>query len=459
MVTTRGRRVAAVVTVILASVCIEVLLAAGPATADASEPVVATATTQDLLAPEPGLSVVMNGKKISALPFRLRLLNQASPLAYSLDLRRVVSYGDSWSAISLGRPGHDEDRSLSSVGVTNPLIAQAIALEPFPDNLIPSSPGYDLEYAARQVAIWSQTNNFALTNQTVPNARLRARAQQLLTGITKIRNVSLQAAYHSVHVFVRETTANTVRLAVVIGLDPNTHLSSQQNIDLYLDGVRCAIRTRALTHISQDPNDTYHAAKPESFAPNTHSNDIAEVNLDRNTKVVDATATWVNVRSDPGLVLVSDGDAPPVLTAETAVLNFSTTTELDPAGYTNPEQLLSQVGISVLTKLPGRLVLVALLLALYLLPRVGRLVDGTLRGAWRRIRRRSAEPARVKPSTVEVEAKSQAEAVAAGMFALAVTSASEVEIIILQAAKHRLFGPDRFARVRLRLREPEGTNS
>src|SRR6266568_3013703 len=42
-------------------------------------PQLATATTQDLLEPIPGLSVVWHGKRVSALPFRIRLLNQASP--------------------------------------------------------------------------------------------------------------------------------------------------------------------------------------------------------------------------------------------------------------------------------------------------------------------------------------------------------------------------------------------
>jgi hypothetical protein len=68
------------------------------------------------------------------------------------------------------------------------------------------------------------------------------------------------------------------------------------------------------------------------------------------------------------------------VTAEAAVLNFTSTTQLDPSDYTNPEQLLNNVGTAFLTTLPGWFVWVVLLLALYLLPRVGRIVDTTVTG-------------------------------------------------------------------------------
>jgi hypothetical protein len=41
------------------------------------------------------------------------------------------------------------------------------------------------------------------------------------------------------------------------------------------------------------------------------------------------------------------------VTAEAAVLNFTSTTQLDPSDYTNPEQLLNNVGTAFLTTLPG----------------------------------------------------------------------------------------------------------
>jgi hypothetical protein len=72
----------------------------------------ATATLQNIFDRQPALSVRWNGKSVSALRVRLRLLNQASPLAYSLDIRRSAEYGDSWAAISLGDPNRPNDRSL-----------------------------------------------------------------------------------------------------------------------------------------------------------------------------------------------------------------------------------------------------------------------------------------------------------------------------------------------------------
>jgi hypothetical protein len=407
----------------------------------------ATATTQDLPDPVPGLSVIWHGKRVSALPFRIRLLNQASPLAYSLDIRRPAAYGDSWTGISLGRSGHPGDRSLPSIGIANPVIAEAIARGDAPSDQ-PPVPATDIEeLAARQVAIWSSTNDLPLIPRTVPNAPLRRRARHLLIGVDHIP-VPLQAAYHSVQIFVRDTSANTVQLAVTIGLDPNTHSTTPQNIDLYLDGVRCPIRTRALTHIVRQSDGTYHADKPTPLDPKTHSTDVAEVDLDRNTKVVQATANWVNVRSEPGLVMEGADAAPPIVTAETAVLNFATTTQLNPSDYSDPEQLLNNVSTGFLTTLPGWLVWVVLLAALYLLPRVGRLIDKAVIWVCRRARPKPKE-ATVNPATVEVEATTENEAIRAGLLALRLTKPDDVVITILRMPRKGRRGTGTPAQVRL----------
>ncbi len=420
------------------------LVLCGKALAD-DGPQIATATTQDLLDPVRGLSVVWHGRPMSALPFRIRLLDQASPLAYSLDIRRPAAYGDSWTGISLGRPAAPEDRSPSAIGITNPLVAEATARGDAPTDKPAVPATSDKELAARQVAIWAATNNIALTPKSVPNAALRRRARQLLADTAGI-SVPLQAASHSVQIFVRDTTANTVQLAVTIGLDPNTHSTTVQNIDLYLDGVRCPIQTQAQTHIVRGSDGTYHADQPVPLDPKTHSTDVAEVDLDRNTKVVDATATWVNVISDPGLVMAGAGAAPPLVTAEPAVLNFTSTTQLNPADYTNPEQLLSNVGTQFLTTVPGWAVWVVLVLALYLLPRVGRIVDA----AFLRIaRRKPKEAPRVNPATVEAEATTEDEAIRVGLLALNLTKPDDVVVTILQAPRHSPPGPDTLARVRL----------
>ena len=85
---------------------------------------------------------------------------------------------------------HPEDRSLSSTGITNPLIAEAVARGDAPASKPPVLATNDEELAARQVAIWSSTNNIPLTPRTVPNAVLRRRARQLLAGSTVFRSPS-----------------------------------------------------------------------------------------------------------------------------------------------------------------------------------------------------------------------------------------------------------------------------
>ena len=162
---------------------------------------------------------------------------------------------------------------------------------------------------------------------------------------------------------------------MTLGLDPNTYLTTPQNIDLYLNGQRCPIRTQAITAIYRRSDGTYYAGKPQPLAPKTNSTGVAEVNLQRNTEVVAATANWVNVISDPGLVMVSAGTAPPLVTAEPAALNFTSSAQLNPSDYAGPEQLLDNAGIAFLTTLPGWADWVFLVLALYFVSRIGRVVD------------------------------------------------------------------------------------
>lgn len=442
---TRAARGFALLLAALACVLVGSLGLCGNALADDGQQV-STATTQDLLVPVRGLSVMWHGKLVSALPFRIRLLDQASPLAYSLDIRRPAAYGDSWTGISLGRPTFPQDRSLAAIGIANPLVAEAIARGDVSADGPPALAASNEELAARQVAIWASTNNLPLTPKSVPDAALRRRAQQLLARTTGLE-VPLQAAsHHSVQIFVRDTTANTVQLAVTIGLDPGTVSTTSQHIDLSLDGVRCPIQTQALTHIVRGSDGAYHSDPPVPLDPATHSIDVAEVDLDRNTKVVDATATWVNVISGPGLVMAGAGAAPPLITAEPAVLNFTSSTELDPSDYTNPEQLLSNVGTAFLTTMPGWAVWVVLVLALYLLPRVGRIIDAAVLGL---ARRKPTEAPRVNPEMVEAEAATEDAAIRAGLVALNLTKPDDVVVTILQAPQHGPPGPGTPARVRL----------
>jgi hypothetical protein len=429
---------------ILACALASSLALCGSARADAG-PRPATAVTQDLLAPVSGLSVIWHGKPVSALPFRIRLLDQASPLAYSLDIRRPAAYGDSWTGISLGRADNPADRSISATGIADPVLAEAIARGDAPSGRSPALASSDQELAARQIAIWSATNSIVLTPQTVPDAALRRRARQLLAGANTIQ-VPLQPAFHSVQIFIRQTTANNVQLAVTLGVDPNTSLTDVEHIDLYLDGVRCPILTQAQTHIERRSDGTYHAGTPKPLDPKTHSIEVAEVNLDRNTKVVDATADWVNVNVQPGLVMGGTGAAPPLVTAEPATLNFTTTTRLDPSDYTNPEQLLSNVGTAFLTTLHGWLVWVVLVVALYLITRAGRVADAAI--LWPARRKRRTAP-RVSPAAVEVEAATMNEAIQAGLVALNLTNPEDVVVTVVHTAQHSPPGTGSPARVRL----------
>jgi hypothetical protein len=412
-----------------------------------ADPAPVTGTLQNVSDQDRQLTVRWRGDQVSALPFRLRLLNEASPLAYSMDIRREPKYGDNWTAISLGRPDRDEDRSLRQVGVENPLQAEFIARGGAQSDEPPALARTPLERAARQVAIWNVTNRLPLTPASVPNTDLLRRAKELLPP-EKFR-VPLQPATHGVGIFIRETTANTVRLAVILNIDANTYLEPAQNIDLYLDGIRCPIRTKARTTITRASDGTYGSAEPQVLEGG--STGIAEVEMTRNTKVVDASAVWVNVESSPGLVLVGSGSAPPAILAETVTLNYRSTTRLSPSDYTGPRELLDQAGTALLAAIhSGWLVWVVLLVALYLLPRLGRLVDWVVARLWKKLRPpppAQEPPAIISTFGVEVTAPSIPEAVETAQSALG--GATDLQIVVLEQPRPHVFRPDRPAKVRV----------
>lgn len=415
-----------------------------------TDPSPVTAGLQNLPDAQTGLSVIWNKQVVSALPFRIRILDQASPLAYSLDIRRRATYGTHWSTLSLGEPSDSSARSFTQLGVANPLPAELIARGGADSFHEPVMPTTDLEYAARQVAIWSVTNQLTLDSRTVPNADLLVRARQLLRIGQTNAKVPLQVTKYGVQIFVRETTADTVRLAVQLSTDnPSAILNHTQDIDLFLDGTRCKITTRQRTEIRLD-HGVYTDGQKTSLDKNG-STSIAEVDLHRNTKVVDASAAWVGINSDPGLALVSDGAAPPIITADHALLHFESSARLDPANYTGPRQLLDKTGIVLLGRLPNWLIVPAIAAGLYLLSRLGKLVDvGVLSFVHILRRTKKAEP-RLSAGTVVAEGASVNQAVQTALEALAINSADDIDIVVLQSPHHPIFGPDRPARVEVRV--------
>jgi hypothetical protein len=352
------------------------------------------AYAQDIPDAVPQFTVRWKGQPVSALPVRVRVGNEASPRAYSLDIRRAEKYGTTWTALNLA------GESVQALGVRDPAIAVLIArgLRVTGQPAVPAKD--DLEFAARQVAIWRYTNGLAVTPESVPDPQLRARAVDIVrsaeTAIRRDTKIPLQPASYGVDIFIRDTTASTVLAALVLRMDANTELTGPQNIDLYLDGQRLATRTHARTRLHHTGSGQYRADKPADTAGGT--NQIAEVELDRNTKVLDVAAVWVNVQSDPGMVFVSNGEAPPIVSAEFATYSFRAASTFDPDKYTGPAQLLQKAGTAMLTRLSGLWVWAALIAGLYLLARVGRVVDaGVTRGVpalWRRAGRRRARRAK-----------------------------------------------------------------
>lgn len=382
-----ARRTASVLPLLVAALlAVSSLLLDGPSAASQPEDHVLSANLQDVPDLKGEFTVKSNGSAVSALPFRLRVDNQASPLVYSLDLRRQPEFDSSWRAFTRVQ------ESLNAVGVRNPALAVLIARGNAPSGQKPVLARGDLGYAARQVAIWHYSNDLQISDQTVPDSTLRDAAQNIVDATESAQKngaqVPLQPASYGVDIFIRETTATHVRLGVALRLDANTSLDSSQNIDLYLDGSKVEIKTHYVTHVSELAGGGYGRDRDDYLG--SGKNELAEVLLERNTKVVDAEAVWVGVESDPGFVMISDGSSPPVITAESAVYSFRKRSSLDPSSYTGPGELLTKTATIILTYLPGPLSIIAIILALYLFPRIGKGVDALFKKGFGRVKRRWA---------------------------------------------------------------------
>jgi hypothetical protein len=240
------------------------------------------------------------------------------------------------------------------------------------------------------VAIWSFTNNLILSRATVPDRELRERSIELAKlgneATTPGTSVPLQPSTFEVDIFVRDTGPSEITLAVTLRLDPNTRFDDPKDIDLYLDGLRVPIKTGHSTTINVDDKNNYTVAAPTlNERPNYQT---ADVTMTRNTKVVDVEAILINMNITPGLPLISPDGGPPLLTAESGIYSFRTTSRLDPATYTGPSALIEEAGTRVLTLLPPPWTWFFLILALYLLPRVGRALDALFKALFAKFKRR-----------------------------------------------------------------------
>lgn len=343
-----------------------------------------TATLQDVLPLTGDLYVVFGGRRISALPARLRVDDQASPLAYSLDLRRPAEYGDRWTGAAV-IPNSDGTFPTNFTGVRNIELATVVARGSLNSRLIP--PDGDLEYAARQIAIWSLTSQLQVNPSSVPNRAVRQRALALLDLAGKDATFPIQLSSHGVSIYLRSVSGNTVTLSVKLELEANRRLQDPADVDISLDGQLISVRTGEETRVTGAAGSyrvdgaTPLPALPDDDPDKAGPNNFANIVLDRNTSVVDVTANWVNVTATPGLLFLADGASAPMLTADETVLNINdgNSTSLDPADYGGPAELVNAAATWVFAHLPTWLLWLSLFAFLYVVSRAGVIGDAFLR--------------------------------------------------------------------------------
>jgi len=165
-------------------IVIAILFSNGTAIAQPEEGSELDVFLQEILPFDEPLSIQVDGVSVSALPMRVRVANQASPLAYSLDFRRQPEYGQTWNSVN----GSGEQSSLSRANIRSLAGAMLIARGGSPSGAEPVGAESDVEYAARQVAIWSLSSLLKIDSSSVPNEALRSRATEWVAFVDAARD-------------------------------------------------------------------------------------------------------------------------------------------------------------------------------------------------------------------------------------------------------------------------------
>ncbi|MDI6099744.1 hypothetical protein QLQ12_14165 [Actinoplanes sp. NEAU-A12] len=296
-------------------------------------------------------------KPVSADPAYIYMNSQDVVKAFSLDMSKTLPFDRSWKGILSDR-----------IKLRGIAAAQWIAREQYDTGALPSVAEED---RARQVAIWHFTNDLAIVPDLARSAPVLARAQELIRLATD-RSGGMTTGLDRLSIDVSVLDANAEQVSIEIRLDSGSEkLTNWQTLELDISGDTLEIETGDTTDIHQDKYDAGDA--------------VGEIttNLDQNTAVARldrmANTMRVGIEWEPsvyaGMILIPDGNAAPLVTAETAELRYVTAITLDPKGFPGPQDLVDRFLMETVGRLPNWLAPLAILVLLYLIPKFSALVD------------------------------------------------------------------------------------
>jgi hypothetical protein len=283
------------------------------------------------LAPEAtGTTIRFDGKRVSLLPPLIRVVEQDTASAYSLDAGQSPARSDRWLTTRLDTPGLHGVASAYWIVTKGSTAGRTLANTSF-------------EQAAEQLAIWHFTNKIPLRTKLGVAPPVLERAQNLAAlAPHRVNNVGLRAQALYLSGYVAGSNARHVNVNVQVGAQSGFELSSQV-IFLVIGGGSACILTGKRTTISQlsalrhkgptvcqFQHRTNQRYWPQSAFRPIQDPQTAQFQLDRPHDVTDVSVDWI-VTSNPGEVFLPTNAGPPLITRSPFKLDLGSNIPIDPA--------------------------------------------------------------------------------------------------------------------------------
>lgn len=306
--------------------------------------------------------VYVQGQRVHAGQYEIRLRSKEVIPVYRLDPSGLRSE-QSWE---IGQP--------NTPGLHGVVTALWLVHSTPPGTQLVSD---DLEAAAQQVAIWSTGHLMQITKASVPDTALRRRASYIARHAPNNGTAALTFGNYGLRPYLRAADWRTLLVAVTLdqGSD-NAKPSKTQEVDIRIGGHSQVIQVGEF-------KDLRNFQHPSGGVKRIADATTAEVKLKRPTVTTPITFGWP-VTYEPGLVLLGNGGGPSLITARPANVTVEETLTIDPDDLPTPADFMARTAYDFLVGLPAWLDWILVLVAIYLIPKISKVIDWTVSATLRR---------------------------------------------------------------------------
>jgi hypothetical protein len=341
-----------------------------------------TATVQSEL--QPTVTTAVGGQARSAMPVIVRINDEVSAYALSLD----DAYGAVTTAPLVAVPPTQSGGAQSATEDTPGLYALATAqwLAQHGDSVGSPISNYYLELAAEQLAIWSVGNALPIERGTVTDALVAERARQLVALSPSSYDFEQPTAVDET-LYVRQATANQVQVGVDLTDQSEDTFDNPQKLDVRYAGQWVVAHTGEASDLFIKRGKL--RIKVVGQAPDDNTAYIAVPRTDNTSQL---QVFW-NLSLGAGMVLVpgNGGQSAPLITMDPVNLQFPETITLDPSDFPSLTGLVEDQVLVWLSHLSGWQAIVLAIVALYVASNFGSLVNAGVTGSVSAIKTRRAK--------------------------------------------------------------------